>query len=216
MTAKKKIEILTIGAHNDDYIVGAGGTLARYRKEKKQFKSVIFSYGEMSHPHYKEKISIQMRVKESQKADKILGGSGLVYLGIKEGYFLEHKEKAKEIIKRVIKDHSPEKIFTHSPQDPHPDHIAVNTIIMEVASELHFKGEIYSFDVWNIFNFKKNTKPQLVVNTEDTFKTKIEAFHAHKSQRMVFYVLTWHLYLKAFLNGLKHGHRYCEVFNRIV
>ncbi|MFO7711382.1 MAG: PIG-L deacetylase family protein [Candidatus Woesearchaeota archaeon] len=213
--ARKKIEILTIGAHNDDYVVGAGGTLVKYTKENKNFQSIVFSYGEMSHPHYKEKVSIPMRVKESHRADKILGGSGVIYLGIKEGTFLEHKEMAKNNIRKVIEEQKPEKIFTHTSNDPHPDHIAVNSIVMELLEEINFKGDVYSFDVWNILNFKKNTSPQLVVDIKDTFWSKMNAFKAHKSQRVVYMVLVLNLYIKAFLNGLKHGHRYCEVFNRI-
>ncbi|MDO8660733.1 MAG: PIG-L family deacetylase, partial [Candidatus Woesearchaeota archaeon] len=81
--------ILTICAHNDDQIVGAGGTLAKYAAEGKRIRTVICSFGESSHPHLKREIIVERRVKESLRADKILGGSGVAYFGLAEGKFLQ-------------------------------------------------------------------------------------------------------------------------------
>ena len=209
------MNILTFGAHNDDYIIGAGGTLAKYAKDGKKFYSVIFSFGEQSHPIYQEKVTANFRVKESIKADKILGGSGVRYLGLKEGRFLDERDKAKKAIKKIIKEKKPEKIFTHSPNDPHFDHNAVYNIVTETLDDIKYKGDVYSFDVWNIINVKKQDQPQLVVDIKDTFDQKIRSFKAHKSQKVAIWTLLWNVYLKAILNGRKHGYRYCEVFNKI-
>jgi N-acetylglucosamine malate deacetylase 1 len=213
----KTFEILTIGAHNDDYVIGAGGTLAKYVSQGQNFYSVIFSYGENSHPHFKKKVTVSMRVKESLRADKYLGGSGIIYLGMPESRFLEEKNKiiAKNSIKKIIKTKKPNKIFTHSTLDPHPDHQAVTLIIKEVLDEINFKGEVYTFDVWNVINFKKRTKPQLIMDVTDTFKKKVEAFKRHKSQQMTIWTLMWHVYLKAYTNGRKYGYKYCEIFDKI-
>jgi N-acetylglucosamine malate deacetylase 1 len=210
-------EVLTIGAHNDDYIVGAGGTLAKYVSQGQNFFSVIFSYGENSHPHFKKKVTVSMRVKESLKADKFLGGSGIIYLGVTESKFLEEKNKicAKKAIKKIIQNKKPKKIFTHSTLDPHPDHQAVTIIVKEILDEIKFKGEVYTFDVWNVINFKKRTKPQLIIDVTDTFKKKVEAFKRHKSQQMTIWTLLWHVYLKAYTNGRKYGFKYCEIFDKI-
>ena len=209
--------ILTVGAHNDDYIVGAGGTLAGYSRQGVPFWSIVFSYGEMSHPHIKKKYSISMRVKESLKADKMLGGSGIVYLGLPEGKFREpaNEDAARRTLQRLIKKHKPTKIFTHSPNDPHPDHFAVYTITLDTLNEMGYDAEVYSFDVWNLFTLKKKENPILVVDIKDSFHTKMQAFKAHKSQMMAYWALVWNLYLKAITNGMKHGYRYCEVFDKI-
>jgi LmbE family N-acetylglucosaminyl deacetylase len=49
----KKGTVLVIVAHNDDHIIGAGGTLAKYAQEGKKVRTIIMSYGESSHPHLK-------------------------------------------------------------------------------------------------------------------------------------------------------------------
>jgi LmbE family N-acetylglucosaminyl deacetylase len=213
---KRDSLILTIGAHNDDYIIGAGGTLAKYQREGKPFYSIIISYGEKSHPLFKKEVSRNMRLRESLASDKILKGSGLEYIDVEEGKFIENKEKIKGAIKKIINIKKPEKIFTHSNHDAHPDHKAVFQIVKELASEIDYKGEIYMFDVWHLFDMKKENNPQLVVDITSTFPLKVKAFKAHKSQQLAIWSLLWSVYLKARLNGLKYGYKYCETFTKMI
>jgi LmbE family N-acetylglucosaminyl deacetylase len=214
---KKKETIITFAAHNDDQIIGAGGTLAKYSREGKDIFTVIFSYGESSHPHFKRKVTVEMRVKESLKADKVLGGSGIVYLGLKEGKFNKEIEKKgiKSKIKRIIREKKPTKIFIHSIDDPHPDHRAVYNLITNTVEEIKFNCDIYSFNIWNPISIRKRDAPKLVVDITDNFKTKIEAFKCHKSQKLTMLSLMWDIYLKAILNGLKNGVRFAETFTKI-
>jgi LmbE family N-acetylglucosaminyl deacetylase len=215
---EKQETVLFFCAHNDDQIVGAGGTIAKYNKDGKKIITVIFSFGETSLPHMLEKESRKTRVIESKRAAKILGESEVYYLGLKEGNFkseIEDKDiytKIKNIIKRV----KPSKIFTHSRDDPHPDHRAVNSFTLELIEKIRYKGEVYSFNVWNLFiNFKKREMPKMVVDITDTFKLKVEAFRKHKSQWPSILTLMWNVYLQAILNGFNNNIKYAEVFYKI-
>jgi len=214
---KKKEAIVVFCAHNDDQIVGAGGTLAKYADEGKDFYTVIFSYGESSHPHLKNHITKSMRIKEAAKSDQILGGKAIYYFGLREGKFPKDiKEKrVKQGIKNMIKSKKPLKIFTHSKDDPHPDHRAVNKTVRAVLEEIDYRGDVYSFDVWNPVNIRERHKPKLVVDVSKTFNKKIEAFKAHKSQKPALITLTWSLYFRAMINGLQNRCRYAEVFYKI-
>ena len=122
---KKKETILVFAAHNDDGVIGAGGTLAKYAKQGKKVKTVVFSYGENSHPHLKPEVIKLTRYKEALEADKILNGSGMAFLELKEMQFQKQAKKhnTKKLIKDIIKHEKPTKIFTHSINDPFPDHI---------------------------------------------------------------------------------------------
>ena len=107
MPSKKKPKqdtILVVCAHSDDQIFGVGGTLAKYSKEGKNIKTIIFSYGENSHPWLKEKVTIQMRVKESYEADRVIGGGGVLFYNLKEGNFVEEVEKnnVKDKLKKIM------------------------------------------------------------------------------------------------------------------
>lgn len=210
-------KILIICAHNDDPLFGLGGTIAKYLKECKQVKTIIFSYGEGSHPWLKKKESITIRVKECQKADKILGNNKSIYLGIKEFNFEKEvkKKKIDEKLQEIIKKYNPSKIFTHGNDDPHPDHRAVYKIVLNIVDKMHYNKDVYTFDVWNPIRIRKRTEPKLVIDTSKTFKLKIKALKCHKSQKVAVLSLLWNVYRKDFFNGLANNCRFAEVFYKL-
>ncbi len=209
--------IIVFCAHNDDNIIGVGGTIAQYIKEGREVISVIFSYGEATHPWLKEREAIKMRVNESQQADRILGASRTSYLGLKEGKFIEeiNSKDIKAKIKRIINIVRPEKIFTHSPDDPHPDHRAVYSAITQIMDELKYKCDVYSFDIWNPFNIRHRNKPKLFIDITATFPLKVKAFKLHKSQWLAMLTMLPAMYIRAILNGLSKGVKYAEVFVKL-
>ena len=204
-------------AHNDDQIIGVGGTLAKYAKEGKNVYTYIFSYGESSHPHFNRKTIVETRVKESQKCDEIMGGSGVIYFGLREAHIKEDfkEKKIEKIIKMVLKEKKPTKIFTHSIDDPHPDHRAVLEIILNIIKKTKYKCDIYSFDIWNPINVRKRNQPKMVVDITKTFDKKIKAFKCHKSQIMTLVPMIPAIYSRAMINGVNYGYKYAEVFIKL-
>ena len=100
----KEENILVFCSHSDDQIIGPGGTLAKYAKDGKKVYSYIFSYGELTHPHFKRKVIVKIRVEESKKADTDINGAGVAFFGLPEGKFLEEarKHRLKKKIKSII------------------------------------------------------------------------------------------------------------------
>ncbi len=219
--AKKKETVMVICGHNDDQIIGVGGTIAKYAQEGIKVYTVIASYGELSHPHLKPEIITKKRVKESRESDKVLGGAGVFYLGMREKEFLDkakdedEREKIKHVLKELIEKYKPSKIFTHSGDDPHIIHRKLHGIVMEIVDETIEKEEVYSFDVWNPIKVKERVAPKMVVDISKTFSKKIEALKLHESQKMTMMSLLWHIYLKAIMNGWSNSCRYAEVFYRL-
>ena len=206
--------ILFFCAHNDDQIIGAGGTISKYTKEGKNVITVIFSHGEMTHPWLKPRHIIKTREKEAISSNKILGGSELVFLDLKEGKYKEqYKDGGLELeMMELMKKTKPSKIFLHSSDDPHPDHRAVYNIVNELLDRTNYKGDSYMFDIWTPLVVRQRNRPKMVVDITKTFKTKLNAFKMHKSQKMALMSLLWSVYLKAFLNGINNGCKYAEVF----
>jgi N-acetylglucosamine malate deacetylase 1 len=215
--SKKKDSVLLFCAHNDDHIIGAGGTIAKYAKEGIDVVTVVFSYGESTHPWLKDSEIIKTRVAESMKADNIIGGDKLYYFGLKEGKFLEEikKKKIETKIKRFINIVRPIKIFTHSLDDFHPDHKAVYDTIIRIMDEIDYKCDMYSFDIWNPLNVRHRNKPKLVVDISKTFKQKIKAIKEHESQWMALATMIPAVYIRGLLNGLDKGVKYAEVFIKL-
>jgi LmbE family N-acetylglucosaminyl deacetylase len=212
-----KESVLVLCAHSDDQIFGVGGSLAKYAEEGKSVITIIFSYGEKSHPWLKRKVTIKMRVKESQEAAKIIGVEKTMFLGIYEGRFPQEIEE-KEIhdrIYRLIKKYRPIKIFTHAGDDPHPDHSAVNKFVLELCNEVDYKGDVYSYDVWNPLKIKERNLPTMYVDISKTFRKKIKALRCFESQWLSLVLLLWSVYWRAIRNGLKARTRFAEVFYKV-
>jgi LmbE family N-acetylglucosaminyl deacetylase len=209
--------VLIICAHSDDQIFGPGGAVAKYAKEGKRVHTVIFSYGELGMPIHQREYAIKTRVKESLDADKYLGGDGVTFLGLDEGKFAE-KFKEKNMypkLKRLILNYKPSLIFTHSVDDPLPDHRALNKVVLETIDKMRYKCDVYMFDVWTLFNFKNRHYVKIVVDISDTFKLKVKALKMFPSQKLSLMSLTWSVYLKAWLAGREIGTKYGEVFYKI-
>lgn len=210
-------KILVIAAHNDDPIFGAGGTLAKYAKEGKKIKTIIFSYGELSHPQLKPEIIIKTRKRETNKADKILGGQGVEYMDMRDANMLLHirKPEIKQKLIYLVQKENPDKIFTHGANDLHTHHIVIYQLIKKLIKENKINCPVYSFDIWNILKLRKRSIPTLVVDITDTFQTKIEALRTHKSQINTLMSLGWVIHFKARMNGWNNNVKYAEVFDKI-
>jgi len=217
----RKETVLVIVAHNDDHIIGAGGTLAKYAREGKKVRTIIFSYGQASHPHLQPKIITERRYKESIESDKILDGSGVVYLGLKEGNFLQQfaKRKMREKLAYLIKHEKPSKIFTLGPGDVHPDHNAVWRIVDDLIASKVITCDVYAFEVWSAVQVHKRDAPKLVVDVSDTYDTKVKALKAHKSQtkHLLPFIpaLRFKMWLLALINGWANNCKYAEVFYKL-
>ena len=213
----KKENIIIFCAHSDDQIFGVGGTIAKYSKESKNITTIIFSYGESSHPWLKEKYTIKMRVQESEEAGKVVGCYENIFFGLEEFKFAQQilERNIKKKIKQIILDKKPTKIFTHSMNDPHKDHQDVYYCIASVLEEMKYKGDLYCFDVWNPINIKKRDEAQLYVDITKTFNLKLEALKCFKSQKLSMLSLLWSVYLRASIHGRHSGVKYAERFFKL-
>lgn len=209
--------VLIVCAHSDDQIFGPGGTVAKYAKEGKKVYTIIFSYGEQSLPLTKKELTIRARVKEALEVDKYLGGHGVVFLGLEETKFADqfNKKKMYPKLKKLILQYNPSIIFTHSVDDPLPDHRALNKLLLETVDRMRYKCDIYMFDVWNLFNFKKRHYVKIIVDISDTFDMKIKALKMFASQSRTLFWMMWTVYLRAWHSAREIKVKKAETFYKI-
>lgn len=197
----KKENMLVFSAHTDDFVIGAGGTIAEFGKDK-EVTILILSYGEMSHPWLKGKVAKNMRAKEALEAGKILNCK-IQLFDLKEGNFTkEFSEQLSAKLVNFLETKKPLKIFTHSSEDPHPDHRATYKITLELAERVSYKPEVYTYSVWNPVSFR-SSYPSLYVNISKTFAAKLKALKAFKSQKIHVAYPFCLLLFRAFWDGLK-------------
>ena len=213
--SKKRETIFVFSAHNDDFVLGAGGTIAEYVKEGKEIFVVVFSYGVNSHPWLKEDVVKEMRVEETQEACKILGCRSK-FFDLKELKFKESfdKQGVENKLLKILEKKKPTKIFTHSGEDPHPDHQAVHTISMQLWEKMKHKPEIYTYSVWNPVSFKTRFA-SLYVNISKSFSVKLRAMKTFQSQKVHVAYPVVLLFWRAIKNGLKMRTKFGEQFYRL-
>jgi len=90
----------------------------------------------------------------------------------------------------------------------------VHHLLLRLHEKAAPRAEIFTFDVWNLFNLKRR-QPLLVVDITRTFKKKIDALRLFRSQRTALAFLLWSVYVRAIWWGFRRKCRYAEVFYRI-
>lgn len=209
--------ILVICAHSDDEILGPGGALAKFSQEGAKILTFIMSYGELTPIWMKHKHTREMRKKEADKADAIIGGSGVEFFGLKEGAFLKEAEEHgihKKLLDTIHKE-KPSIIFTHMREDPHKDHRDTLQIVKSVVADVKDdRPDVYSFGIWNPLQLHRRA-PHLFVDISKTFKKKMKALKVFRSQNLVILLLTPGVIFKAKYLGFSRGVAYAEAFRKV-
>lgn len=211
---RNKEVIFVFSAHSDDFVIGCGGTIAKYAAQGKDIRCYIFSYGEKSHPWMRPDKVKDMRAKEAYNASEHLGCNTKI-LDLREGNIKKDaktKGKLKYLTKQIEK-YRPSKIFIHSKEDPHPDHKAVYSITMQIVRRLKKESipDIYVYSVWNPFEFKTQY-PALYIDVKETFEKKLEAMRLFPSQTVHVLFPVFLLLFRAFKDGIFSGHKLAEKF----
>lgn len=212
--SKPKETVFIFSSHSDDFVIGCGGTIAKYAAAEIDVRCYVFSYGEKSHPWMAVEEVKAMRAKECYHASKILGCNTKI-IDLRELKFrkdAKSKGTVKFLEKQIVK-HKPSKIFVHSKEDPHPDHKAVHAITMQLINRIDqgIIPEVYVYSVWNPFEFKTEY-PAMFVDIKETFEKKLEAMRAFPSQRIHTAFPVFMLLFRAFRDGLYSRHRLAEKF----
>lgn len=209
-----KNNILIFCAHSDDEAVGMGGTIIKYLKEDKKLVKIVFSYGESSQPHIKEKLIKKTRVQETREISDLLGIKETIFLGLDDGKIKEEiiKYEVRDKIKKLILKYKPHQIFLPTANDLHPDHRAVNEVVMEALDEMKYKCEVLAFEVWNL---GKLNLPQVYVDISDHFKEKLTLMKEFKSQLHYMYPLSLTVIFRDRKYGSKINAKYAERFYKL-
>ncbi len=214
--------IAVFSPHNDDFALGLGGTMAKHYKAGDDVHVFIASYGELSHPHYKPEIIRKTRVKEAQKADRVLGGDGRVqFLGLRELKFPQDFERKQYTSKlaTMLRKLKPSKAYIPAPNELHPDHKAFGALILDVIEEAGLKCDVYAYYVYP--NLHRLRGARLIVDVSGAYGTKLESIRAFRSQIHFFtYAVTnnfifLYTLCRNWLVGFLRGVRFAETFRKV-
>jgi LmbE family N-acetylglucosaminyl deacetylase len=113
------MKVIVIGAHPDDYEVGAAMRLMHHVRMKDDVTGVICSYGEKAG-------SIETRIREAVTAAEFIGMTDLHILPFPDTHF-PATEEIKDALEEIIFRLHPDLVYTHYLYDRHQDHRNVAT-----------------------------------------------------------------------------------------
>lgn len=222
------MNILCVAAHPDDTEILCAGTLSRYAKQGHRVTIAVFTNGNMGDAVVKPEILGAMREQEARAAAAVIGAD-LIWPGIMDEHVFPNQEH-RHIMIDILRKADPDIIFTHAPNDYHPDHRYVSQLVFDSYFQkgLPFipnqslpacrfgQAQIYYMDTLCGIGFT----PTEYVDITEEFNTKKTMLACHKSQFVAMQELANTdmndmIEVQARFRGLTAGCRYAEGFTRL-
>lgn len=148
--------VLVLGAHDDDTVLGTGGNMVRHINHGDEVFVVIFTTGHTSHQVVLGITSNPSPTEVAKKRrEEIL--KAMVCLGVPMGnlYFLNiptrevfnHMDETEMKLRKILSEIRPDIVYSHYP-DAHSDHKAVSTLTEKVLGSAPV-CKVYQFMIWN-------------------------------------------------------------------
>jgi len=126
-----KLRIIAFGAHPDDCEFKVGGTAAKWAALGHHVKFVSVTNGDIGHWRMAGAPLAKRRTAEVEEAARRLGITTEV-LDIHDGELMPTLENRKKIT-RLIREWKADVVFSHRPNDYHPDHRYTAVLVQDTA-----------------------------------------------------------------------------------
>ena len=183
------MNVLAIGCHPDDIEIACAGTMAKYAKAGHKVTVCHVANGNLGHEIIQPDELRDIRKKEAEDAGAKIGIE-VVSCDIGDLMVYEGQKTQRDLVVDVIRTYQPDVIFTHTPQDYMPDHVAVARLVFDAsfaASVPHYKtGVVGGAEITPIYYMDTlaglNFNPTEYVDISDEIDTKIDMLECHDSQ----------------------------------
>jgi LmbE family N-acetylglucosaminyl deacetylase len=185
------LQILCIGAHPDDCEIEFGGTAAKFAGAGHSVKFLSVTNGAAGHHTHFGPGLVEVRRKEARLAAERLGIAASEVLGAPDGALQPELRWREEII-RQIRDWDADVVLTHRSCDYHPDHRYTGQLVQDAAYLVQVpaicpdepplrRNPVFVY-LEDHFQLPNPFQPDVAVNIDDVWCTKIAAMDAHASQ----------------------------------
>jgi LmbE family N-acetylglucosaminyl deacetylase len=219
-------KVVVIFAHPDDAEGNCGGTTAKWTREGKIVHYLVFTNGDKGSddPSMTSERLAGIREKEQGAAAKVLGVSGITFLGIPDGE-LEVSQHLRKEITGIIRLHQPAAVFTHDPwklYQLHPDHRAAGFLTLDAVvaarDPLFYPDQLEQglkpCRVKEVYLFGTD-HPDFYVDISENIEVKLQAVRCHASQGLTSQEVQERIRNRALEVGRGKGYLYAEAFKRI-
>lgn len=182
------MRILAVGAHPDDIEILCAGTLARYASDGAQVTMCIATDGAAGHRDIPPAELAAIREREARTSADVIGAD-LIWLGLPDELVFDD-EPTRLVFVDAVRRARPDLILTHPPDDYHPDHRAVSTLVFNasfvaslpnIATDQPAHGLVPPIRYMDTLA-GKGFHPSEYVDISDTFEIKRRMLECHASQ----------------------------------
>lgn len=184
------LRIIAFGAHPDDAEFQIGGCAAKWAERGHAVKLVSATNGDIGHWKTAGGPLAQRRTAESLEVAKRLGVAGQV-LDIHDGELMPTLENRKTIA-RLIREWQADLVFSHRPNDYHPDHRNLGLLVRDAAFMVKvpfyvpdtppIQKRVVFFYFPDRFADPKPFRADIAVSVDEVFDKKVKALDALESQ----------------------------------
>lgn len=180
--------ILVFAPHPDDEVIGCGGQICKHTAKGDQITVVFMTNGEAGDLEIPAQDLAATRRAEAQSACKVLGVKTLLWLGLPDGA-VHYESDTVSKIAQIIREQTPDVIYSPHAQDAHTDHQAAYLLIKEAinraASHAFPLAETrpwqtaswLCYEIWTPL-----TRPQFCTSIDAHIDTKLAALREYRSQ----------------------------------
>ncbi|HLH84928.1 MAG TPA: PIG-L deacetylase family protein [Trebonia sp.] len=180
-------QVVVIGAHPDDELLGAGGTIARHARAGDDVHAIVVADGAGS--RYPAHLADTLE-KQARRAAEIIGLASLRFLALPDQRLdtiplIELTQR----LEAVLDDIGPRTVYTHFPEDVNDDHRIVARCAW-VACRPYRRQRLVKFAVFETPSSTEwawplpgtSLQPNLFVDITDTIDVKIAAMECYETE----------------------------------
>jgi LmbE family N-acetylglucosaminyl deacetylase len=179
-------QVVVIGAHPDDELLGAGGTLAVHAREGDEVHAIVVADGAGS--RYPDELAATLEKQARQAAD-VVGFASLRFLDLPDQRLdtvplIELTQR----LEAVLDDIGPDVVYTHFPEDVNDDHRLVAKCTWVACRPYRRRlGKFAVFETpssteWAWPMPAAPLQPSLYVDITDTIDVKIAAMECYATE----------------------------------
>lgn len=175
MPINKDARLLVLSPHQDDDVIGCGGTIKKHLQAGAVVKVVFMTDGRYGNSDVEPVELAEIRRQEAKES--------LASLGCTDAQFFKNPDMGLGCdspniyrLNAVLRDFHPSAILVPSFGDGPPDHYNTSKILAYALMEYDEDVDIYTYEVW------QTLVPTVVVDISDVIDEKLKAIGYHRSQ----------------------------------
>lgn len=175
LEAAPATKVLVLSPHEDDEIIGCGGSLRRFVEKGARVKVVYMTDGSNGGAGSAPDDRALIRQQEAERGLNVLGIVDRSFLEYPDGSLVSNVTSINEV-SGILGEYGPNVLFIPYYLDSHPDHAETARIASKALGR--YNGDIicYSYEVWTALS------PNVIVDVTDIMDLKMSALREHASQ----------------------------------